>query len=131
MTFKKGQSGNPNGRPKKDRAIASQIERALNRTELGPDGKRHKRILLLGEIYAKALTTGKVELPNGQTLLLPPREWMEMSKFVVTHVDGPLKTAIETGALPLRVLIGYANDDDDHGDVAPLTRGPADDQAGA
>lgn len=112
--WQKGEkSPNPNGRPKKGRAIADQIEKALNKTEVGADGKKHKRITLLGEIFVKALTTGKVELPNGQTLLLPPREWMEMSKFIVGHVDGPLKTQLELSTdpdAPLTIKVVYGTD---------------------
>lgn len=126
--WKQGQSGNPNGRPPKDRAIASQIEKALNKVELGADGKKHKRVTLLAEIFVNALVTGKVVLPNGYTLTLPPREWMEMSKFVVTHVDGPLKTAVETGESPLLVRIEYA-DNQDHAAAPAL--GPTGDQGGA
>lgn len=40
MTFKKGQSGNPNGRPKLEYTISSQILKALKTRETPRKGKR-------------------------------------------------------------------------------------------
>lgn len=120
--WKKGQSGNLNGRPPKGRAIASQIEKALNRLDTGSDGKKHRRVNVLAEIWINALLTGTVTLPNGTTMMLPPREWFELGKFVVSHVDGPAKAQLElSGADGAPMEIGVTLVDYRNGLAAPAS----------
>lgn len=95
MPFKAGQSGNPNGRPPKGRALAEQILKALEKTYADADGKRHSGKILLGNILASAVLTGEAVLISGKKTVLPPREWIELVKFVSVHVDGSAKTEVD------------------------------------
>lgn len=124
----KGVSNNPHGRPPKGRALAERIEKALAKLETGKDGKRHKRSELIADIWVSALLTGKIELPNGVTMTLPPREWFELGKFLAVHVDGSKAEIGGAGGGALRVVIEYA---DSQGNTAEPAPGPAADQAGA
>lgn len=82
----------------------------------------------MAALLVSALTTGKAQFPDGKELQLAPHDWLEMVRWVYGHVDGPVKTAIETGDAPLRVLIEYS---DDNGETAEPAPGAEADQAGA
>ena len=54
--FKKGQSGNPKGRPKGARNIATLVTRILDGSRMMPDGKRmtYRELLLLKQVLNAA-----------------------------------------------------------------------------
>jgi hypothetical protein len=103
--FKPGESGNPAGRPPKSRALTAILERALNKT-IDSQGKRVARKRLIAQAVAQAVATGKADMPDGTQLELSPRDWMEFTKWLYTHVDGgPVQRQEITGANGEAVLI--------------------------
>lgn len=93
-TFKPGQSGNPNGRPPKNRALTAILETALNKTADTPDG-RVKRKRIIAEHITLAATEGRVVLPDGETMELGPKEWIDLLKWIYSHIDGPPRAEID------------------------------------
>lgn len=127
MGLQKGQTNNRAGRPPKGRALAERLSAALNKSRI-IDGKNRKKAVILADVVIDALIDGKITLPNGREVWLEPREWIDITKFVFGHVDGPAKTQHElTGANggPL-VIKGYVtiNPDDwdkTDSDIQPAT----------
>jgi len=95
MPFKKGESGNPNGRPSNGRSIAVRIRQEFEKTHPDADGKKRKGTIILGGLLAEAILTGEVRLTSKKKLELAPREWFELTKFVAVHIDGHAPQAVE------------------------------------
>jgi hypothetical protein len=101
--FQPGQSGNPNGRPKKERALTDLLERAGNVVIEDGEGGRSARKRIVAALSWKLLTEGEATLPNGKRLVLAPAEWASLYKWIYTHIDGPAKAEIDvtTGGKPI------------------------------
>lgn len=92
MPFETGQSGNPRGRPPKDRALADLLRRELRKK--GPDGRTNNA----------AVVDGLIALARNGSV--------EAIKVVFDRVDGKLPTPVEhTGAEggPLEVLLNWGD----------------------
>lgn len=87
MPFQKGQSGNPNGRPKKKHTVAYELEKLLN--ERDKTKRKTKRRLLVEAMY-KAGVAGNVSAMN----------------LIIERIEGKPLTSVEVSGRddsPLRV----------------------------
>lgn len=44
---------------------------------------------LLAQLLWEIATTGKARFPDGTELIVGPRDWLEMVKWLYSHIDGP------------------------------------------
>lgn len=94
MKFQKGKSGNPKGRPPKERELAANLLTVGRRTVL-VEGKRVASNKVVAELVYQAIIEGTVVLPNGRTIIIDGDAWRDMVKWLHTHLDGPTKIAVE------------------------------------
>lgn len=98
MPFPKGVSGNPKGRPKKNRTLATAIESVGN--VKGDDGLTNKR--RLSNMLWEIVSTKKYD--NSP---VPLDQWMEIVKWFGQHIDGPVPQQLDVengGGVVLRVI---------------------------
>ena len=101
--WRPGQSGNPNGRPKKGLALTELLERELNKTAPDIDGKRHQNKRILARLAIEAATTGSVSFvkvgrdgtEHVVAQKIDPRDWMTWAKYVIDRIDGPAKQRMD------------------------------------
>jgi len=89
--WKSGISGNPKGRPKKERALANLLESVGSRKA----GTKTSGDLLefLAEMIWQGLLTGQVVMVDKnskRTMTLTAADWKDLVKFYATHTDGPI-----------------------------------------
>ncbi len=92
--MQKGHTNNPNGRPKKGRALAELLSSHLEEKSNGIEAK-----VAIIQRAVSALTTGYLEFktPKGsRKQKVSVKEWIELYKFSLSHLDGPAKIEIET-----------------------------------
>lgn len=112
--FPPGESGNPKGRPKKDRALTAMLEAAGARTVDAEDGRASLRKLAIQGVW-EAVTEGRVRFRSGAEMPLYSKDYVELVKFLFTHIDGPAKTVVEQRGdpdAPLTIRVIYDDADD-------------------
>jgi hypothetical protein len=93
--FQPGQSGNPKGRPKKERSLTALLEKASDTTVTDVDGNPISGKRLMAQYVWEALTTGSVLMPNGYVMHFDSQEWLTLAKWVYGQIDGPPKQDVE------------------------------------
>ena len=86
--WKKGVSGNPNGRKPKGRALTDILEAEGNKTVELSDGKHIARKRLMARHLWQAVEQGKISLPNGETIVVGSDDWFAIAQFLYKHIDG-------------------------------------------
>ena len=104
--WKPGKSGNPAGRPPKERALTHILETAGSKT-IDDQDKRASRKQVLARLVWEVATTGKALMPDGATLQVDPKDWFDVTKFLYQHIDGPPKTSLDitSDGGPIQVTI--------------------------
>jgi len=115
--WKPGVSGNPHGRPPKQRALTEILRRGGSKTVL-VDGRNISRRRLIASMLWSLAATGEATFPDGKKLVFSPEDWLGVVKFIYAQLDGPPKQDIDvtTGGEKLCVVI-RGPEDSETGDV--------------
>jgi hypothetical protein len=118
-SWKKGQSGNPRGRPPKKRQLTLELERALKRSVVLYDGEKISGKRYVASLVVQGLTNGKIKLSNGETIDLAPEDVLALMRWSFSQVDGPppQKTEVtgENGGALAIVIIDETTEQSDNG----------------
>jgi hypothetical protein len=93
--WKPGQSGNPNGRPKKQRAWTALLDRAGSHTILPPDGTPISAKRFIARALVELATHGKTKMADGTEIEVRGDGWFDVVKFIYAQVDGPPKAEVD------------------------------------
>lgn len=109
--WKPGQSGNPAGKPPNSRALATLLREAGDK-KIRKDGHFVARNAIVAEGIYELLTLGETILPNKTKIKVNARDWLELVKFVHTHVDGPARVELDVTSAGERIkaYIGFSPD---------------------
>lgn len=102
-----GQSGNPKGRPVKDRTFAHLLERELAHKFNGVPKKKLWLTLL-----ADALATGRIKFPEDEKQSVISLEtWASLSFKTLAHLEPPPKEIELKSDEPIELIVKYVNRD--------------------
>jgi len=132
-TWKPGRSGNPNGRPLKNRTLTTILEKAGSKT-VYYEGKKVSGKRLLARLLWNAALTGKARLPEdaeGQikTISLSPKDWMDLAKWIYIQIDGPPRAELDISSLGEKLATLEVIPIDYRAAIAPLAPRPVGDSA--
>jgi hypothetical protein len=112
--YKPGESGNPNGRPLKSRALTAILQAAGNKT-VAKGEKRVARKRLLAELLWQAVTEAKIDLPNGTTMEVGGADWWTNVQFLYRQIDGPPQHNVDltTQGEKIAIVLSWPEQNDD------------------
>jgi hypothetical protein len=117
--WKPGQSGNPNGRPPKERTYADLINKALSHK--ASNGVQRKKIL--AELISQAATEGQVKFPgDADYSKLSMSEWRQFTKDLLSHLEPPPMQVDTTGHQTVEIIVKHS-DRAEPTHIAPETEG--------
>jgi hypothetical protein len=94
-SFKKGQSGNPKGRPPKSRALTALLEKAGKKKITPKPGEPAvPRNQFFAEKVWEGLTTGIIKFDDW-VIPLYPADYIALAKLVLGQIDGPPPAAVD------------------------------------
>jgi hypothetical protein len=110
MAPPKGTTNNPNGRPKKERALTDLLVKELSHGVELPDGTKVSGKKLLAQNVVNAITTGKVKFPkDAEESVISIKDWIDFVKWSYVHIDGSVKTEVDvtTNGKEINSIDGY------------------------
>lgn len=95
MAPPKGTTNNPNGAPKKDRALTKLLVAELShKVQVGDEQIPGKK--LLAKNVVNAVITGRVRFPDDTAdSIISVKDWIDFVKWLYVHIDGSVKTDID------------------------------------
>jgi len=123
--YQPGQSGNPRGRPKKDRALTDLLEKAGSAT-VEYHGKNISGKRLMAQMVWQGIVAGEVEFPDGKHLRLSPQDWKDFVKWAYSHIDGPPRAEVDVTSAgePVVFRVEYVTKENDAGVSYPTPDSP-------
>lgn len=106
--WKPGESGNPNGRPRKQATLTAILKTAGEETSnLTPGStKKFKYNEILAQYVWKAVIFGRFKFRDGREIIFDePGDWLTLVKWLYDRIDGPPKQAFSVDANMLVELV--------------------------
>ena len=77
------------------RPLAEILEEAGKATDKSFLGKSEKRDRLLAELVWTMATRGAVVFPDGREIKASARDWKDVTAWIFSHIDGPVRKEID------------------------------------
>ena len=111
MAPPKGKTNNPNGRPKKERALTDLLEKQLAHT-IDVDGVRLSGKRLVAKSVVDAVTTGRVRFPGDtEDSVISVKDWIDFVKWLYVHIDGSVKTEVDVTSNGETIVVKLVQDE--------------------
>jgi hypothetical protein len=91
MAPPKGVSGNPNGRPTKDRSLTHLLDASISKT-IEVDGKKVSGKAIASQLVTDVVTTGRLKFPGElEASVISVKDWLEFVKWFYEYCEPPVK----------------------------------------
>lgn len=99
MGWKRGQSGNPKGRPPKKRALTALLERTAVTKFADTAGNPVAAKKLFAEHIWEGLATGQICFADGAKIILDDNSYVALAKMVLGQIDGAPPQPVEVSGV--------------------------------